>query len=200
MDRRRVKGFDFTSAMRRLCEDIVNRVPIFSHIQMEKVAVSFVQARSESVYGTYARLTPLRFAGGATTTVKNGQKWTIQRVIVDNQEMLYILSFYLPRFLNLPFREKMITVFHELYHISPDFDGDFRRFEGRYKIHSHSAKEFDRHLEQYVDLFLKTTPDESLYEFLRFDFDQIYRKWGGIYGIKIPIPKLIPVGEVIFKV
>ena len=37
-----------------------------------------------------------------------------------------------------PFEEKLTTVFHELYHISPMFDGDIRRLEGRYHVHSHS--------------------------------------------------------------
>ena len=38
--------------------------------------------------------------------------------------MLYLLSFYLPRFLKLPWREKLATVIHELWHVNPQFNGD----------------------------------------------------------------------------
>ena len=33
--------FDFSAAMRRLCEDIAERVDEFSHLRMEEVAVTF---------------------------------------------------------------------------------------------------------------------------------------------------------------
>ena len=49
-----------------------------------------------------------------------GRTWTLERLYEGDREMLYILTFYLPRFLDHSFREKLITVFHELYHISPE--------------------------------------------------------------------------------
>ena len=51
-------------------------------------------------------------------------------------EMLYILKFYLPRFQNEPFEEKLTTIFHELWHISSDFNGDIRRHSGRCYVHT----------------------------------------------------------------
>ena len=94
---------------------------------MRRVAVSFSQARSGTRAGMYATLTPLRFPGGRIHTVRRGRKWGMQKVKDHNgEEMLYILNFYLPRFLDLPFREKLDTVVHELWHIGPKFDGDLR--------------------------------------------------------------------------
>ena len=41
------------------------------------------------------------------------------------------MSFYLPRFCDQSLDEKLSTVMHELWHISPAFDGDIRRLPGR---------------------------------------------------------------------
>lgn len=103
------QGFDFTRGIRLLCGDMAERVGALRHIDMQRVAVSFCQTRKPTPHGVFATLTPLRFAGGGTETVRRGRRWTIQRVR-DSQgrEMLYLLSFYLPRFLDLPFREKLV--------------------------------------------------------------------------------------------
>ena len=60
--------------------------------------------------------------------------------------MLYVMTFCLPRFLNQDFDEKIVTLFHELYHISPAFDGDLRRHGGRYQVHTHSQKNYDEEM------------------------------------------------------
>ena len=76
--------------------------------------------------------------------------------------MLYILTFYLPRFLDHSFREKLITVFHELYHISPAFNGDIRRMDGRYHVHTHSQQEYDREMDRLVEQYLRRSPPPEL--------------------------------------
>ena len=55
-------------------------------------------------------------------------------------EMMYILKFYLPRFQNESFEEKLTTIFHELWHISGDFNGDIRRHAGRCYVHTSSER------------------------------------------------------------
>src|SRR5262245_21002412 len=139
--------FDFTLHIRRLCDDMVARLPELAHIEMSRVAVCFCQARKAVPHGMYASLTPLPFAGGAMTMQRRGRTYSIQSVCdASGQELLYILSLYLPRFQNLDFREKLITVLHELWHISPDFSGDIRRHEGRYHAHTHSQCEYDEQM------------------------------------------------------
>lgn len=189
------RPFDFTFAMLRLCEDVTCRLDEFLHIDMSRVAVTFAQARRRVRHGLQAKLTPMRFEGGSLTTRRQGRLWTVQRLYQDDREMLYILTFYLPRFLEQTFREKMITVLHELYHISPRFDGDIRRMDGRYHVHSHSQREYDRLMETYVDHYLSLRPPVELYDFLRSTFRALDRNYGGIVGLKVPIPKLIPVVE-----
>lgn len=187
--------FDFSRAMSRLCTDIVSRLDHFSHVRMERVAVTFAQARRRVPHGLQAKLTPLRFANGELTTRRDGRLWTVERLFSGNVEMLYILTFYLPRFLDHTFREKMITIFHELYHISPRFDGDIRRMEGRYHVHSHSQRDYDRHMEVIIDEYLDLRPPRELYAFLEKKFRNLRTEYGAVVGLQVPIPKLIPLPQ-----
>ena len=120
-----VDGFNFTDHMRALCADLCGRLDELAHVDLSRVAIRFCQTRNHSRYGVYASLTPLRFAGGMRTTRRRGRTWTIERLYNDaGREMLYLLSFYLPRFLDRSFDYKLSTVVHELLHIGPAFDGD----------------------------------------------------------------------------
>jgi predicted metallopeptidase len=191
----RLGGFDFTLHMRLLCEDMVARVDRLRHIDMARVAVSFSQARKATSHGMYAALTPMRFVGGRMHTVRRGQKWGVQQLrAADGREMLYILNFYLPRFLDLPLREKLDTVMHELWHISPKFDGDVRRYGGRCFAHGSSQQQYDALVEGLVDRWLASRPPESVLEFLRYDFHGLLARCGRVFGRRIPTPKLIRVG------
>ena len=81
--------------------------------------------------------------------------------------MLYVLTFCLPRFFDQPFREKLITVFHELYHVGPAFDGDLRRHPGRYAVHSHSKGQYDSRMAELVKDYLAEHPEPEMFHFLR---------------------------------
>jgi predicted metallopeptidase len=186
-------GFDFTLHIRRLCEDMVARVEQLRHIDMSRVAVSFSQTKRSGSLGMYASLTPLRFADGQLHTYRRKRRWGIQRLYApDGREMLYILTFYLPRFLELPFREKLTTTLHELWHVGPKFDGDVRRLGRRCYAHGSSQKEYDAHIETLLDRWLSLDPPAPLYEFLRPSFRELIARHGRVFGRKIPPPKLIP--------
>lgn len=186
-------GFDFTLHMRRLCHDMVERLPELGHIDLSRVAVSFCQTRKAALHGVFASLTPLRFAGGRLETVRRGKRFGIQRLHDSSgHEMLYILTFYLPRFLDLEFREKLATVIHELWHVGPRFDGDLRRFSGRCYAHSGSKKKYDAQVDRLTDRWLALNPPVVLYDFLHSDFRTLAERHGKVFGITIPAPKLIP--------
>ena len=179
--------------MRRLCEDLVGRVAELRHIELSRVAFSFCQARKAVSHGMFASLTPLRFAGGKEETLRRGRRFGIQRLRDESgREMLYLLNFYLPRFLNLPLKEKLITVVHELWHISPLFNGDLRRFGGRCYAHSGSQDRYEATVRRLTEDWLAMGPPESLYEFLRHDFPELVRRHGAVHGKRIPAPRLIP--------
>ena len=185
-------GFDFTSHMKAIVTDMVARLPELSHIDLDRVAFAFAQARKKTHYGIHASLTPMRFEDGSSTTIKHGAEYMCQQLFdADGNEMLYILTFYLPRFMDVVFEEKLVTILHELWHISPEFNGDIRRHPGRCYAHTHSQKEYDEGMKVLADKWLSLNPSEDLYAFLRFDFQQLQQEHGQVWGTKIPHPKMI---------
>ncbi len=186
-------GLDFTLHVRRLCEDAVRRLPELEHIDPDRIAFGFRQARKPAGHGVYASLTPLRFAGGRAHILRRGRKWGIEKLHDENgREMLYLLNFYLPRFLNLSFRDKLITFFHELWHIGPKFDGDLRRFEGRCYAHGGSQKHYDAQASALAERWLLLRPPKASYAFLRHNFRGLVEQHGQVYGRRFPAPKLTP--------
>jgi hypothetical protein len=185
-------GFDFTEQMRALCDDIVVRSPRMRHIDMSRVAIAFARSRKDGPYGIWAALTPLRFASGALEEIRDGRRVTCQRLYGDGVEMLYILNFYLPRFLDLTMTEKLTTIFHELWHISPDFNGDLRRFPGRCYAHTHDERQYDATMNAMARQWLALAPPESLYTFLQCSFRELQQRYGTVYGTRIAHPKIIP--------
>ena len=187
-------GFNFTDQMRVICADMVNRLPELSHIDLSQVAMAYSQVRSPTVYGVLATMTPLRFEAGATTVVRQGQTYTSQRLYdPSGKEMLYILTCYLPRFMNHSLEEKVLTLLHELWHISPAFNGDLRRFAGRCYAHGSSQADYDRQVEVLAKKWWKQNPPSACYEFLQHQFAALQSKYGQVIGVRIPRPKLIPV-------
>ncbi len=187
-----MNAFHFTDAMRALCEDIVRRSPQLTHVNMAQVLVSFSQARGREPHGVLAAVTPLRFENGALIGVRGNRICMGQRFMHHGVEQLYVLSFYLPRFQNLDFREKLITVFHELWHISPKFDGSARRMPGPCHVHGRRASDFDDIAEELLDDWLRRWPPESLHAWLRSDFRQLVAEHGAVVGQRASLPKLLP--------
>jgi predicted metallopeptidase len=188
-------GFDFTVHVGRLCDDFIKRLDDLRHIDMSRVALGFKQTRTPRSCGMYASLTPLRFLGGESETVRRGRRWGMQRVRIDGRDMLYLLNFYLPRFCDLPFQEKLTTVVHELWHISPQFDGDLRRYAGRCYAHSGSQRRYDARAAAMVRRWLELGPAEELYDFLRLDFRGLSARYGKVFGRRIRSPRLIPLEQ-----
>lgn len=189
----RQSGFDFTGQIRRVCEDMANRLVELQHINMSRMAIGFCQARKPVAHGLQAALTPMRFERGQRYTVRRDQTFTVQQIVDESgREFLYLLTFYLPRFLNLPFDEKLVTILHELWHISPCFDGDLRRHEGRCYVHTASEREYDVAMEKLAKKWLACRPPPAIYAFLRESFDSLRSKYGRVFGTRIPAPKLIP--------
>lgn len=187
-------GFDFTHHARRLCVDLCQRLDELRHIDMSRVLVRYCQVRRPGPYGMQASLTPLRFEEGRLHTRRRGRQWTIERLFnPQGQEMLYLLSFYLPRFLNQSFAEKVATVIHELWHISPEFNGDVRRFGGRCYAHGRSEHEFHSSMHELSHRWLDLNPPLETFVFLHHDFAQLRELYGAIYGVQIATPRLIPV-------
>ena len=184
--------FDYTAAIAAVCGDICFRVPELRHIDMSRVAVGFSQTKNCEPFGIFASATPLRFENGEQFQESRGRLWTVQRHFrPDGVEYLYILYFYVPRFIELPLHQKLDTIVHELYHINPLFNGDIRRFAGRQYKHG-SQKRYDQKVHQLVQYWLKQDPPSDLWEFLCYNYQDLKAKFGQPSGTRIPSPKIIP--------
>jgi hypothetical protein len=189
------RPFDFSSRVRRLCADICRRCEELQHIDVSRLLFAVTQARSGQRHGLQARVTPLRFRHGQLTRRRRDGDYQVQRYVVGECEMLYLVTFCLPRFLDQDFDDKFITLFHELYHISPHFEGDLRRHDGRYALHSHSKRDYDTHMAHLARAYLASGPDRTLHDFLRLTFAQLQHRHGSVVGVVVPRPRLIPVRD-----
>lgn len=187
------KPFDFCGHVRRLLEDIVAGCDELRHIAVPRILLAVTQARNGRRHGLQARVTPLRFHDGQLTRKRHGVTYQVQRLFDGDHEFYYVMTFCLPRFLNQEFDDKFVTLFHELYHISPKFDGDLRRHDGRYELHSHSQKGYDCHMAELARAYLTRKPNPDLFAFLRLNFAQLCHRHGGINGFIVPRPKVYPV-------
>jgi hypothetical protein len=184
--------FDFCAAIGRLTMDIAIRCPDFRHLQVPRILVTVTQARAGCAHGLQARVTPLRFPRGTLTRQRRGVPYHIQRYFLGEHEYLYLMTFCLPRYLDQDFDQKLVTLFHELYHISPAFDGDLRRHEGRCQFHTPRQRDYDHGMAHYARDYLAGEHDASLHRFLRLNFGQLEERHGAVTGIVVPRPKIIP--------
>jgi hypothetical protein len=168
-------------------------MPEFGHIKPEQLDVAFSQSRVGGVHGVYATVHPQRFENGEITTVRGNRTYRWPKLVEDGNDILYIITFCLPRFANLDFDVKLLTVFHELYHISPLFNGDIRRFPGKNYAHGSSRKKYDESISKYVQAYLSISGAAEKSEFLRSDFKTLEKKHGDIRGnsIRLPHPYLV---------
>ncbi len=187
---------DFNTAMSRLLNEIASQVGDFRHVRMNQVLVSATFNRSARRAGLLAYVLPLKYRAGSPVErrVRGSREyhWAMIPVVRDGVEVLYIIYFMLPRFLHMTLREKLETVVHELYHISPDFNGDLRRFKGRSVLHG-SSKAYDAKVRELTDRFLDSPHDPEVYAFLQnrqFLPEKLRAK-----HIPEPRPKLLKVAQ-----
>ncbi len=191
------RPFDFCGHLRRLCGAVARRCEEFKHLDVSRLLFGMTQARGARLHGLQARVTPLRFEGGALRRPRRGVPYQVQRYLVDGREMLYLVTFCLPRFLDQSFDDKLVTLFHELYHVGAAFDGDLRRHAGRCALHTRSKRRYDDHMAELARGYLDGGADPSLHAFLRLNFSQLVQRHGAVEAVVVPRPKLIPV--VVFR-
>lgn len=179
--------------MMNLIEDIAHRCDAFAHLDTRRILVGISRSRNSKRHGLQAKLMPLKFRGGLRTgRIGKSDYYEMPQVIHDGREILYVIYFCLPRFQNLGFRAKMTTIFHELYHIHPDFNGDIRRFPGRFYQHSYSEKEYDRTVGELSKQYLKNRTDKSLTHFLKHSFEDLCKIHGEIGELRVYVPEPAP--------
>jgi hypothetical protein len=190
------RPFDFSLQMERLIRDIAGRCPEFSHVDPRRLLVCIAQARNGCSAGIHAQVVPLRFQGGRKTCQFGQWLYRMPTVRRGGREILYAVYFYLPRFQESAFTCKLQIVFHELYHISPKFNGDLRRFPGRKFLHGPSEKAYDRAVSQIMQTYLARPGRNGSADFLRYSFGGLERRFGEVVGYRLRTPVAYRVGRV----
>jgi hypothetical protein len=187
-------AFDVTARVHELCGAVCERLPELAHVEMSRVAVRACQTRRAGLVGVQAAMTPLRFRDGAETTVRRGRAYRIHPCPADaaGRPCLYLLSLYVPRFLDLPAAEKLAVVVHELFHVSPAFDGDLRRFgPGRQRYHGQSCERYHDDMRRLARRLPELLPPHEPHAWLEGDFAELRRRYGRVTGVRLPTPRLV---------
>lgn len=166
-----------------LCRDI----PLLSHIDTRRIRLYATQTRVNSKHGYYAKIVPMRFPDGKPFRIKRTHTESIQQIVGPDGEILYLIYLYVPRFLEVPLEDKMLTLIHELYHISPNCDGTIRKV-GR-GTHGHSREAFNNMLKPLVKEYLHHHKTEEITILLREKYSDIQKQYE-ISFPSLPMPKI----------
>jgi len=175
-------AYNLTDDVALLVHLLVQRVERLSHIKPGQILHGVSQARTRSRYGVYAQCHGLRFKHGRREhAARDGHIWQWPIIRVRGQEILYYITYFLPRFLDQPPRERLHTLLHELYHVSPKFNGDLRRFPGRNEFH---GRDYDATVDTILE---EARPHIELerFPFLVHDFEGLVQRFGGVVGNKL---------------
>jgi hypothetical protein len=200
---------NYTERITRLMQDVIERTPRLSFIDLKEVVVfgRFGRADAEGAFATCHCLTLPESEPGyyfwrdrSTGKLTRRSEWFVTRspqVKVGGTDIKYLISFVLPRFCDQSLERsrkgdlyrrgtpswiaKLDTVVHELYHIDPDESGIRRvaRSDGSDSPRSHGPLFYDE-VAQMVKGYLASKPDPALCEFLQHDFTGLARRHGGV--------------------
>lgn len=202
-------GIDYTAHLTTLMSDVVRRVPELAFIDLDRVLV-FARPGRSSADGPNASCHSLGLPTSepgyyfwrdvATGAVTRRTEWFVTkspRVYLDGQLANYMISVALPRFPDQSLARsqkrvyypdgmpqwiaKLDTVIHELYHIDPEQTclRRFRREDGAPLDALHSPTYF-QDVARLVQQYLDTSPEPDVLEFLRYDFDELRTRYGGV--------------------
>lgn len=183
---------DLSSTLTSVISEIVGNTPSLGHIDVDRVLICIGSNRRDSRGGLYGKLVPLRFENGSVQTVHRGRTYAIPEISHRGKNCLYVLYFYMPRFFDLPWEEKLGVIFHELFHISPRFDGDIRRMAAVRVAHGHSKRHFNSHFSNDVASFIPHARKSAYFPFLQMDSSGLYRRYGVVTAIRMKSPRPIP--------
>ncbi|MFC1669647.1 putative metallopeptidase [Spirochaetota bacterium] len=180
---------NITKTINQIIYEISNFSNNFSHINPEKVLVCISSNKKNYPGGTYGKLVPLRFEGGEETLKYQEKYYSIPSIFLNGKKQLYIIYFYMPKFFDLSYKEKINIIFHELYHINPEFNGDIRRISKVKSAHGYSKKQFDLKYKRDIDSFNKYILQTPYLNFLKMDSRFLFANYKKVIGRRMKKPK-----------
>ncbi|MBN2158024.1 MAG: hypothetical protein JW807_01420 [Spirochaetes bacterium] len=180
---------NLSQALTAVISEIVRSSASLAHIDVGRLLVCVGSNKKNGRGGLYGKLIPLRFENGSEFQKYRGRYYTIPRITHNGMHCLYIIYFYMPRFFDLPWDEKLRVMFHELYHISPMFDGDIRRMGAVRVAHGRSKKHFDSLYAAELEQFITLVRGTAVHDFLAMDVKSLFRRYKRVNGIRMKSPK-----------
>lgn len=155
-------------AVRRLVRDVARQLPEFRHVRADRIIVVAGEARRAS----RATIRPLRFPDTASLVSKSGLRRK-PRVSFRGHDVLYVITLR-PLFFRSSSPEKRVeTILHELFHLSPRFDGTLD------PAHRHDVlpgPAFEKAFRPLVKRYLALCPAEVLTR-LSVNGEVLVRQW-----------------------
>jgi hypothetical protein len=198
---------NYTESIALLMQDVVSRTPSLSFIDLREVLVfgRFGRPDAEGAFATCHCLTLPQSEPGyyfwrdrITGELTRRSEWFVTKtpeVRVGSTRIKYLISFVLPRFCEQtlerswksefyakadPWVAKLDTIVHELYHIDPQSTGIRQVANATGTRSRQHGPEFYEEVAEIVRDYLATRPDPRLHEFLKWDFSELQREFGGV--------------------
>ncbi|MBP7734709.1 MAG: hypothetical protein KA369_01925 [Spirochaetes bacterium] len=182
---------DLSQALTAVIADIVRRCGPLGHIDVNRLLVCVGSNRGGRYGGLYGKLIPLRFKDGSSLLRFRGRIYALPEITSNGASCLYIIYFYMPRFFDLSWEEKLRVIFHELYHISPEFDGDIRRMGAVKAAHGHSKKRYDSLFDSELQIYKNHIQGTPLVDFLSMKSQDLYARYRRVTAVRMKHPRPI---------
>ena len=182
-------NINITDTLTNIADLIIHQTSIFKHIDKNRILICLSSNRGNRRGGTYGKLVPLRFKDGSESLQYRGKIYAMPKVVNNKINQLYIVYFYFPKFFDIDPYQKLRVIFHELYHISPEFNGDIRRMGKVKASHGHSKKQFDSLFENELKTFYKYISKSEYINFLRMNGKSIHKNYHNVYCRRMKVPK-----------
>ena len=180
---------NLSEALASIIAHIVQYSPSLKHIDIGRILVCIASNKPGRRGGIYGKLVPLKFENGSEIVTYRGAFYKIPEISYNSRSVLYIVYFYIPRFFDLSWNEKLRVIFHELYHISPHFNGDIRRMGKIKTAHGHSKKRFDSFFMEELNNLLSHIQAGPYMGFLEMDTKSLFKRYKQVTGIRMKSPR-----------
>lgn len=163
-----------------LTHDIIKAVPEFSHIDNSRILFSLKNSPKNSDNDYYAEVKCL--SNNSYDFVSDGRitkHYYSDCLLKNGIPAFYLIEYTVPSFIDLTLREKICTIMHELYHISPLFNGELRLFNGKNCLHGPCPEKFDEYMYYLSDIFLAKY--KNLDELFKLNYLEITNKHGDLF-------------------
>jgi predicted metallopeptidase len=151
-----VTRLNVTLAVKRLVRDVAARVPELSHVRASRVLVVAGEARRAS----RATIRPAHFKETRARTGAGTREKPLIRV--KGRKILYVITLRPLWFADSSPRERIGTILHELYHVSPRFDGTLHRGRRHSRL---PRSKYNRRIRALLDRYLVVAPPEIVAPF-----------------------------------